>query len=93
MLAYNRLVPAAIRAHLRKHTRDYQTVLQSLKLPVRVIHGELDAINLLAMSQHTTTHVPQAQLTVYEGVAHTPFWEAPARFNAELAQFVRDCQS
>jgi pimeloyl-ACP methyl ester carboxylesterase len=33
--------------------------------------------------------IPGAKLSVYEGVGHSPFYEDAARFNAELAAFVR----
>lgn len=74
MLAYNRLVPAVIRAYLRQHSGEYRSTLQSLRLPTWVVHGELDPINSLAMSQHTAAHIADAHLSVYQGVAHTPFW-------------------
>ena len=88
MLAYNRHVPAAIRAHLRQHSGEYRATMQSLRLPTWVVHGDLDPINRVAMSQHTAANIAHAKLSVYEGVAHTPFWEAPERFNTDLAQFV-----
>jgi pimeloyl-ACP methyl ester carboxylesterase len=30
-----------------------------------------------------------ARLRVYSGIGHTPRWEDPARFSAELVAFVR----
>jgi pimeloyl-ACP methyl ester carboxylesterase len=30
-----------------------------------------------------------AKLSLYDGIGHAPFWEDTARFNAELAAFVR----
>jgi len=36
--------------------------------------------------------IPGAKLSIYQGVGHSPFFEATARFNAELAAFVRTVQ-
>jgi len=30
-----------------------------------------------------------AKLSLYDNIGHAPFWEDTARFNAELAAFVR----
>ena len=35
------------------------------------------------------TKIPGAGLSMYDGVGHAPFWEDTARFNSELAAFVR----
>jgi pimeloyl-ACP methyl ester carboxylesterase len=37
-------------------------------------------------------HKPGAKLSVYQGIGHSPFFEEPSRFNAELAGFVRSAQ-
>ena len=34
--------------------------------------------------------IPGAKLSIYEGIGHAPFYEDAARFNAELAAFVRE---
>ena len=36
--------------------------------------------------------IPGAKLSIYQGVGHSPFFEATPRFNAELAAFVRSAQ-
>jgi pimeloyl-ACP methyl ester carboxylesterase len=36
--------------------------------------------------------IPGAKLSVYQGIGHSPFFEDPQRFNAELAAFVRSAQ-
>jgi pimeloyl-ACP methyl ester carboxylesterase len=36
--------------------------------------------------------IPDAKLSVYQGVGHSPFFEATPRFNTELAAFVRSAQ-
>jgi non-heme chloroperoxidase len=36
--------------------------------------------------------IPGAKLSVYQGVGHSPFFEATPRFNAELTAFVRGAQ-
>ena len=41
----------------------------------------------------TASLVPGAQLSMYEGVGHTPFAEDAARFNRELSAFVVAAQS
>ena len=34
--------------------------------------------------------IPGAKLSVYQGIGHAPFYEDAARFNTELAAFVRE---
>jgi pimeloyl-ACP methyl ester carboxylesterase len=44
---------------------------------------------LPAFGAFTAASVPGAELSVYDGVGHSPFFEDAPRFNAELAAFVR----
>jgi pimeloyl-ACP methyl ester carboxylesterase len=37
------------------------------------------------MAEHILATCPTAEASWYEGVGHTPFLEAPERFNRELA--------
>jgi len=43
-------------------------------------------------AEYTTKMIPGAKLSIYQGVGHSPFFEAAPRFNAELAAFVRSAQ-
>jgi pimeloyl-ACP methyl ester carboxylesterase len=89
MLDYNLRVPASIRANMIGRPAAYQTVLEAAQLPALIVHGARDPINLPAMAQFTVRSLRGARLALYEDAAHMPFWESPARFNAELEQFVR----
>jgi pimeloyl-ACP methyl ester carboxylesterase len=89
MLEYNLLVPAQIRANLRRPPADYAAVLEALRLPTLIIHGAKDPINRIAMSEYTHAEVQDSTLLLYDDAAHMPFWEAPARFNADVTDFIR----
>ena len=89
MLAFNAMVPPAVRAAMGGRTTDYDAVLRALRVPVLAIHGEADAIILPAMSRHIAATVPGARAVFYEGVGHSPFWEAHERFDADLAAFLK----
>ena len=89
MLRYNQSVPPAVRANLAGRPADYESVLRSLSVPTLVMQGVLDPITTAAMGAYTALQVPGAELIRYDDLAHMPFWEAPQRFNADLAQFVR----
>lgn len=93
MLAFNMMVPPAVRAAVRQRTPNPGDLLPALRLPVLVTHGDRDQPSLLARSQHTAAQVPGARLSVYEGIGHSPFWEDAPRFNRELAAFVRAANS
>ena len=90
LLATNQRVPASIRGHLRgRVSPDYGPVLRALQLPALIIHGELDSINLPTMARYSASQLRDATLHVYADVAHVPFAEAPARFDADVAAFIR----
>ena len=93
MLAFNMLAPLYVRAGLAGRPADYAGVLRALRLPVLVSHGEQDRILTTAMARFTASTVPGAQLSLYPDSGHAPFWEEPARFNGELAAFVRQAQA
>ena len=54
-----------------------------------VTQGAADRLALIVGANHTAAKIPGAKLSLYDGVGHAPFWEDTARFNAELAAFVR----
>ena len=89
MLAFNMMVPPKVRANMGGRTLSMDETLKALKLPVLVTHGEKDRLVLAAAGRHTAATIPGAKLSLYDGVGHAPFWEDTARFNAELAAFVR----
>ena len=88
MLAYNMIVPAQIRGHLMGRPAPYEDALKKITVPVLVSHGKEDRVALIAMAGYTASVVLHAQSSIYEGVGHMPFWEAAARFNSELSEFV-----
>ncbi|MGZ6124371.1 MAG: alpha/beta fold hydrolase [Myxococcales bacterium] len=68
---------------------EYDRVLEKVKVPVLVTQGRDDIVIRPAMSEHTLSMIKHAKASFYEGVGHSPFFEAAERFNADLAAFVR----
>jgi non-heme chloroperoxidase len=89
MLAYNMVIPAKVRVAVVNRVPNPGDILARLALPVLVSQGAQDQQILLAFAQFTASAVPGATLSVYDGVGHSPFFEAAPRFNRELAAFVR----
>jgi len=85
MIRFNNETPAAVRRFMGGRPANYDAALRNVRVPVLVTHGELDQISAVAMSQYTASLIPQALLSIYEGVGHSPFYEDPVRFNRELA--------
>src|SRR5215510_8593978 len=92
ILAFNMMVPPQVRRGLGGRTLEIDDLLKSLKLPVLVTHGSDDKNSNLIAAEYTAKMIPGAKLSVYQGIGHSPFFEDPQRFNAELAAFVRSAQ-
>ena len=92
-LAWNMVVPSAVRGALLSRELDASDILASVEVPVLVTHGQEDAIVLPSMAEHTLTVCPAATASWYEGVGHMPFWEVPDRFAHELAGLARSAGS
>lgn len=88
-LAWNMAVPSAVRGALLSRELDASDILASVSVPVLVTHGQDDAMVLPSMAEHTLTVCPAATASWYDGVGHMPFWEAPDRFDRELADLAR----
>jgi non-heme chloroperoxidase len=92
-LGWNMVVPSAVRGALLSRELDASDILASVSVPVLVTHGRDDAIVLPSMAEHTLTVCPAATASWYDGVGHMPFWEAPERFDRELASLARSADS
>ena len=89
MLAFNMMVPPKVRGGLGGRPLDATDMMSKLTLPVLVTHGSEDRNAKLGAAKYTASVIPGAKLSVYEGIGHAPFYEDAARFNTELATFVR----
>ena len=89
MLAFNMMVPPKVRAGLSGRPLDATAVMSKLTIPVLVTHGAEDKNAKLDTAKYTASVIPGAKLSVYDGIGHSPFYEDAARFNGELAAFVR----
>lgn len=90
ILGFNKIVPPYVREGMTSRIQSNNDLLPKIKLPVLITHGDQDNIVLLRTAFHTARLMPQAQMSLYMGVGHSPFWEEPIRFNEELKQFVRN---
>lgn len=86
------MVPHSVRLDVSQRVECADDVLRGLSIPVLATHGQEDRIVRPATSQHITSLVPNAELSLYPGVGHSPFWEDSRRFNEELARFVARCR-
>jgi non-heme chloroperoxidase len=90
-LAFNMLVPPAVRLLLQGRQYDADALYARLAIPVLFTHGAHDRVVPLAASQAGHAITPGSTLSVYDGIGHAPFVEDAPRFNAELAAFARRC--
>jgi pimeloyl-ACP methyl ester carboxylesterase len=88
MLSFSTVTPSTVRAALVGRPADYEATLRALDVPTLVVHGTEDRVVLPATAEHTLQTVRGAQLRIYDGIGHTPFWEAPERFNRDLGAFL-----
>lgn len=88
MLGFNVIVPPYVRAGLQFREIEHDEVLRDLDIPVLLTHGEEDRIVLPAAADDHLDLIPNAEVSWYPGVGHSPFWEAPDRFNTELRDFI-----
>ncbi|WP_257457762.1 alpha/beta fold hydrolase [Archangium lipolyticum] len=91
VLAYTRHVPPHVREALGSRVVDNDDVLHRLTLPVLVSHGLEDRVVRPESGRHIASVVPGAQVSLYSGIGHSPFWEDARRFNRELAAFAARC--
>lgn len=80
-------VPPYVREGLLSRNVDNDAVVARMRTPMLLSYGEVDGIVTSAMRSQLKELRPDAQLSVYPGVGHAPFWEAPERFNRELREF------
>jgi non-heme chloroperoxidase len=67
---------------------DLTNELSAVKVPTLLIWGDQDALVTRAQQDQLVTGIRDAKLIVYEGVGHSPHWEEPSRFAADLSAFV-----
>jgi pimeloyl-ACP methyl ester carboxylesterase len=90
MLAYNMVVPTAVRANMVGREASYEATLRALQIPVMSLHGSDDRFNLPAMAEYVHRTVRRSHRVLYQGVGHMPFWELPQAFDSDLAAFLLD---
>jgi pimeloyl-ACP methyl ester carboxylesterase len=95
-LAYNMMTPPEVRLNLLSGLptgEDYDSIWDAVRVPFLVIQGTEDQVILMSTAEYLADAVPGAELSVYEGIGHAPFLEAPERFNQQLIAFVEDAHN
>lgn len=84
-LAFNMMVPPAVRAGLAGRALNYEESMATISVPTLVTIGMQDNVVLPTMGDYIASHVPGAEASRYHDAGHVPFGEDPLRFNTELA--------
>jgi pimeloyl-ACP methyl ester carboxylesterase len=85
----------AVPAHVWKETfagllaYDDRAELPLIEAPTLLVWGDADTLVSREMQQELARSIPDACLSVYAGVGHTPRWDDPARFSTELVAFAQ----
>ena len=62
--------------------------LERLSVPVLVVWGDADDLVTSDKLDALLNAIPHAQLVTYPGIGHSPHWEDPSRFAADLVRFL-----
>lgn len=85
ILVYNAQVsPAFVPGSTSMKMKGVDAMLRKLTRPVLVTQGEVDRAVPIEAARYIAERAPGATLALYPGVGHSPFYEAPERFNREL---------
>jgi pimeloyl-ACP methyl ester carboxylesterase len=83
------MVPPQVRLAMFSRVLENDDVLARIKVPTLVVHGARDRIVRVSAAQHTAANVAGAKLLLYSRAGHAPHVDEPARFNRDLADFIR----
>ncbi|HVK17444.1 MAG TPA: alpha/beta hydrolase [Fimbriiglobus sp.] len=67
---------------------DHTTRLGEITCPALVVGGREDGFVQPAEQAELARALPRGRLTLYDGVGHSPHWEQPERFAADVAEFL-----
>lgn len=88
LIAEVRKVPAHVwRETFAGLQYDDTSELSRVAAPVLLIWGDADPIVGREMQEQLVSRLTNATLVIYEGLGHTPRWENPDRFAADLVAF------
>ncbi|MGH2616602.1 MAG: alpha/beta fold hydrolase [Thermomicrobiales bacterium] len=71
---------------------DWEPHLSRISAPTLVVWGEHDSITPIGFGHRIAAAVPAARLAIVPGAGHSPMWERPEAFNAEILRFLGDPQ-
>jgi non-heme chloroperoxidase len=80
--------PLYVRKALAGRPLAYTEVLRAIRIPTLIVQGDIDAVVSPQVADFTHKLIPHSRLSIYHGVGHSSFFEAPERFNAELDRFM-----
>ena len=84
-------VPASVWREMFTELLQYDAMaeLERITAPTLLIWGNDDQLVEREMQQKLVEHITCADLAIYPGVGHTPRWENPNRFAADVTDFVK----
>ena len=87
-------VPARVWREVFADLLEYDDMdeLGRIDAPALLLWGTADALVTRAMQDQLVKSIPGAELITYDGMGHTPRWDDPARFSADIAAFVERLQ-
>jgi non-heme chloroperoxidase len=91
-LGYNVRVPASVRRAIAGWSTPAPLTIDALRrvtVPVLITHGRRDTVVLPAAAEMAASTIAHARLSWFDDCGHSPFAEDAARFNDELAAFMK----
>ena len=67
---------------------DHTAELPMIRAPALLVWGDQDTLIGRETQDAMVSSIPDAELVVYEGIGHSPHWEDPERFAADLVTLV-----
>ena len=67
---------------------DFAPELEKIEVPTLIVWGDRDTFTTRPDQEALNRAIAGSRLAVYDGAGHSPHWEEPARFAAQVASFV-----
>jgi pimeloyl-ACP methyl ester carboxylesterase len=86
-LGWALLTPPHVRRSLFSRMLDNDELLRTLRKPVLLTHGSLDAVVTPQIVHQHQSLIPHAQIHLMNGAGHAAFWDHTEAFNERLRAF------